>query len=76
MVAHQSAEGRMAWRASHLWAAYLIRERKVVVAKALEQTRMINLMDNMRMVAEISSRSRGFSGASARRWGIQNELPF
>ena len=39
----------IAWRASHLWAAYLIRERKVPVATALEQTRMINLMDNMRM---------------------------
>src|SRR5689334_13141174 len=39
----------IAWRASHLWAAYLIRERKVPVVTALEQTRMINLMDNMRM---------------------------
>src|SRR5689334_19417837 len=39
----------IAWRASHLWAAYLIRERKVPVADALTQTRMINLMDNMRM---------------------------
>jgi uncharacterized protein (TIGR01244 family) len=42
----------IAWRASHLWAAYLIRERKVPVATALEQTRMINLMDNMRMGAD------------------------
>ena len=33
----------IAWRASHLWAAYLIRDRKVPVARALEQTRMINL---------------------------------
>ena len=39
----------IAWRASHLWAAYLIRERKVPVADALAQTRMINLMDDMRM---------------------------
>ncbi len=39
----------VAWRASHLWAAYLIRERKVPVATALEQTRQINLMDDMRM---------------------------
>ena len=39
----------IAWRASHLWAAYLIRERKVPVADALTQTRMINLMDDMRM---------------------------
>jgi uncharacterized protein (TIGR01244 family) len=39
----------IAWRASHLWAAYLIRDRKVPVADALAQTRMINLMDDMRM---------------------------
>jgi uncharacterized protein (TIGR01244 family) len=39
----------IAWRASHLWAAYLIRERNVPVADALAQTRMINLMDDMRM---------------------------
>ena len=39
----------IAWRASHLWAAYLIRERKVPVATALSQTRSINLMDDMRM---------------------------
>jgi len=50
-----SADGKVllhctvAWRASHLWAAYLIRERKVPVATALEQTRQINLMDDMRM---------------------------
>jgi uncharacterized protein (TIGR01244 family) len=39
----------VAWRASHLWAAYLIQYRDVPVAKALEQARTINLMDNMRM---------------------------
>lgn len=39
----------VAWRASHLWAAYLIRERKMPVATVLAQTRMINLMDDMRM---------------------------
>ena len=50
-----SAEGKVllhctvAWRASHLWAAYLIRDRKVPVTIALEQTRTINLMDDMRM---------------------------
>jgi uncharacterized protein (TIGR01244 family) len=50
-----SADGKVllhctiAWRASHLWAAYLIRERKVPVATALSQARMINLMDDMRM---------------------------
>jgi len=39
----------IAWRASHLWAAYLIQYRDVPVATALEQARMINLMDDMRM---------------------------
>ena len=36
----------VAWRASHLWAAYLIRERKVPVETALAQTRAINLRDD------------------------------
>ena len=46
-----SAQGKVllhctvAWRASHLWAAYLIRDRKVPVAAALSQTRSINLRD-------------------------------
>jgi len=54
-AAMSSADGKVllhctvAWRASHLWAAYLIRERKVPVATALSQTRQINLMDDMRM---------------------------
>ena len=54
-AAMDSADGKVllhctiAWRASHLWAAYLIRERKEPVTQALEQTRKINLMDNMRM---------------------------
>ena len=39
----------IAWRASHLWAAYLIQYRDVPVATALQQARMINLMDEMRM---------------------------
>ena len=39
----------IAWRARHLWAAYLIRDRKVPVAEALAQARTINLMDDMRM---------------------------
>jgi uncharacterized protein (TIGR01244 family) len=39
----------IAWRASHLWAAYLIQYRGVPVATALQQARMINLMDDMRM---------------------------
>jgi hypothetical protein len=47
-----SAEGKVllhctvAWRASHLWAAYLIRDRQVPVATALTQTRAINLRDD------------------------------
>jgi hypothetical protein len=44
-----AADCTIAWRASHLWAAYLIRERNTPVATALAQTRSINLMDNMRM---------------------------
>jgi uncharacterized protein (TIGR01244 family) len=39
----------VAWRASHMWAAYLIQYRDVPVATALAQARTINLMDNMRM---------------------------
>jgi len=39
----------VAWRASHLWAAYLIRERNVPAATAVAQARSINLMDEMRM---------------------------
>src|SRR6476660_7985017 len=39
----------IAWRASHMWAAYLIQERKTPVATALSQARLINLMDDMRM---------------------------
>jgi uncharacterized protein (TIGR01244 family) len=54
-AAMASADGKLllhctiAWRASHLWAAYLIRERKMPVETALSQARAINLMDNMRM---------------------------
>ena len=52
-AAMASADGKVllhctvAWRASHLWAAYLIRERNVPVATALSQARQINLMDGM-----------------------------
>jgi uncharacterized protein (TIGR01244 family) len=38
----------VAWRASHMWAAYLIQYRHVPVATALAQARTINLMDDMR----------------------------
>jgi len=36
----------IAWRASHMWGAYLIRERKVPVAAALAQVRTINLRED------------------------------
>jgi uncharacterized protein (TIGR01244 family) len=54
-AAMASAEGKVllhctiAWRASHLWAAYLIRDRRMPMTTALEQARKINLMDDMRM---------------------------
>lgn len=53
--AMKAAEGKVllhctiAWRASHLWAAYLIQERGVPEATALTHTRAINLMDDHRM---------------------------
>ena len=37
------------WRASHLWAAYLIHERGIPVDAALANARAINLMDTHRM---------------------------
>jgi len=54
-AAMKAADGKVllhctiAWRASHLWAAYLIEERQVPVATALQHTRAINLMDDHRM---------------------------
>jgi uncharacterized protein (TIGR01244 family) len=36
----------VAWRASHLWAAHLIQNRKVPVSTALGQARAINLRDD------------------------------
>ena len=50
----QSAQGKVllhctvAWRASHLWAAYLI-ERGVPTDQVLQHARAINLMDDHRM---------------------------
>jgi len=52
----------IAWRASHLWAAYLIRERQVPVSTALTQTRSINLMDDMRMGTGDTQPLEGFLG--------------
>jgi uncharacterized protein (TIGR01244 family) len=39
----------VAWRASHMWAAYLIEKRGVPEAQALANARAINLMDDHRM---------------------------
>lgn len=39
----------IAWRASHLWAAYLIDKRGVPEVQALANARAINLMDDHRM---------------------------
>jgi uncharacterized protein (TIGR01244 family) len=39
----------IAWRASHLWAAYLIKERGIPVDAALANARAVNLMDDHRM---------------------------
>lgn len=56
--AMEGAEGKVllhctiAWRASHLWAAYLIEVRNVPIETALRQTRLINLMDERRMDGE------------------------
>lgn len=58
-AALRTADGKVllhctvAWRASHLWAAYLIQERHVPVETALAQTRMISLMDDHRMDGDI-----------------------
>lgn len=54
-AAMRAAEGKVllhctvAWRASHLYAAYLIQERGVSAETALAHTRAINLMDSHRM---------------------------
>jgi uncharacterized protein (TIGR01244 family) len=51
----RSANGKVllhctiAWRASHLWAAYLIKERGIAEDSALAHARAINLMDTHRM---------------------------
>ena len=55
--AMKAAEGKVllhctiAWRASHIWAAYLIQEHGVPDADALTHARAINLMDDHRMDA-------------------------
>ena len=73
-AAMASADGKVllhctiAWRASHLWAAYLIRERKTPVATALSQARAINLMDNMRMGGDVQP-LEGFLGRAVPEMG-------
>jgi uncharacterized protein (TIGR01244 family) len=53
--AMKAADGKVllhctiAWRASHIWAAYLIQEHGVPDADALAHARAINLMDDHRM---------------------------
>jgi uncharacterized protein (TIGR01244 family) len=67
-AAQQSASGKVllhctvAWRASHMWAAYLIRDRHVPVADALAQAQKINL----RMEAPFNGQQpvEGFLGRS------------
>jgi uncharacterized protein (TIGR01244 family) len=59
----------IAWRASHMWAAYLIRERKTPVATALAQTRMINLMDDTPMGNGGQQPLEGFLGHAVPEMG-------
>lgn len=43
----------VAWRASHLWGAYLIRERKMPVDAALSHARQINLQDERPLTGDM-----------------------
>ena len=53
--AMKAADGKVllhctvAWRASHIWAAYLIQEKGLADSVALAHARAINLMDDHRM---------------------------
>lgn len=53
--AMKAADGKVllhctiAWRASHIWAAYLIQEHGIPPLDAIRHTRAINLMDDHRM---------------------------
>src|SRR6478672_7955993 len=77
-AAMASADGKVllhctiAWRASHLWAAYLIRERNVPVTEAITQTRQINLMDDMRMGNSPTQPLEGFLGRTVPEMGHPN----
>lgn len=56
--AMRSARGKVllhctvGWRASHLWAAYLIKDRGVPTEEALANARAINLMDSHHMAGD------------------------
>jgi uncharacterized protein (TIGR01244 family) len=52
----------VAWRASHLYAAYLIREKGVAENVALEHARSINLMDDHRMSGDAMQPVEEFLG--------------
>ncbi len=54
----------IAWRASHLWAAYLIQERGVAEEAALSYARAINLMDDHRMGDDGKQPVEAFLGRS------------
>ena len=77
-AAMSSADGKVllhctiAWRASHLWAAYLIRERNVPVTEAIKQARQINLMDDMRMGNSPTQPLEGFLGRTVPEMGHPN----
>ena len=74
-AAMSSADGKVllhctiAWRASHLWAAYLIREWNVPVNEALRHARQINLMDDMRMGNSPTQPLEGFLGRNVPEMG-------
>jgi uncharacterized protein (TIGR01244 family) len=77
-AAMSSADGKVllhctiAWRASHLWAAYLIRERNVPATEAIKQARQINLMDDMRMGNSPTQPLEGFLGRAVPEMGHPN----
>jgi uncharacterized protein (TIGR01244 family) len=75
--AMQAADGKVllhctvAWRASHLWGAYLI-QQGVPVADALAHTRAINLMDDHRMSQSGRQPIEEFLGRSVPGLGRQH----
>jgi len=62
----------VAWRASHMWAAYLIQYRNVPAATALDEARKINLMDDMRMGNSPTQPLEGFLGRTVPEMGHPN----